>query len=200
MSMAFGSPFGSSDPFSEMLDRFFGTSPASSPPAVQRVPIGRLLTESSHELLGLATQKATENGTSDLDTEHLLWAATQVDPARQLLTRVASMSTRSRPGSPRCCPGRRANRPRSPDSHRRPSAPSPPPTRARRRRECPTSAPSTSSVRSWRTPTPVRPVSCVPRTWTRRSCGAGRTGRPGRRALPPRAGSPRRPWTSSAGI
>lgn len=88
MSMAFGSPFGSSDPFSEMLDRFFGTSPASSPPAVQRVPIGRLLTESSHELLGLATQKATENGTSDLDTEHLLWAATQVDPARRLLTQA----------------------------------------------------------------------------------------------------------------
>ncbi|WP_371776729.1 ATP-dependent Clp protease ATP-binding subunit [Streptomyces sp. NBC_01438] len=88
MSMAFGSPFGSSDPFSEMLDRFFGTSPASSPPAVQRVPIGRLLTESSHELLGLATQKAAENGTSDLDTEHLLWAATQVDPARSLLAQA----------------------------------------------------------------------------------------------------------------
>ncbi|MFE5830379.1 ATP-dependent Clp protease ATP-binding subunit [Streptomyces sp. NPDC056508] len=85
MSMAFGSPFGSSDPFSEMLNRFFGMSPASSPPAVQRVPIGRLLTESSHELLNLATRKAVEEGTSDLDTEHLLWAATQVDPSRRLL-------------------------------------------------------------------------------------------------------------------
>ncbi|AVH94491.1 MULTISPECIES: ATP-dependent Clp protease ATP-binding subunit [Streptomyces] len=85
MSMAFGSPFGSSDPFSEMLNRFFGMSPASSPPAVQRVPIGRLLTESSHELLNLATRKAAEDGTSDLDTEHLLWAATQVDPSRRLL-------------------------------------------------------------------------------------------------------------------
>ncbi|MFC8174489.1 ATP-dependent Clp protease ATP-binding subunit [Streptomyces sp. NPDC057325] len=85
MSMAFGSPFGSSDPFSEMLNRFFGMSPASSPPAVQRVPIGRLLTESSHELLNLATRKAVEDGTSDLDTEHLLWAATRVDPSRRLL-------------------------------------------------------------------------------------------------------------------
>ncbi|MEW1902559.1 ATP-dependent Clp protease ATP-binding subunit [Streptomyces sp. NPDC086147] len=85
MSMAFGSPFGSSDPFSEMLNRFFGMSPASSPPAVQRVPIGRLLTESSHELLNLATRKAVEDGTSDLDTEHLLWAATQVGPSRRLL-------------------------------------------------------------------------------------------------------------------
>ncbi|TDT42071.1 ATP-dependent Clp protease ATP-binding subunit ClpC [Streptomyces sp. BK208] len=77
--------FGSSDPFSEMLNRFFGTSPASSPPAVQRVPIGRLLTDASQELLNLAAQRAVDDGTSDLDTEHLLWAATQVDPARRLL-------------------------------------------------------------------------------------------------------------------
>ncbi|MER6097518.1 ATP-dependent Clp protease ATP-binding subunit [Streptomyces sp. NPDC001728] len=88
MSMAFGSPFGSSDPFSDMLNRFFGMSPASSPPAVQRVPIGRLLTESSHELLNLAARKAVEDGTSDLDTEHLLWAATRVDPSRRLLAQV----------------------------------------------------------------------------------------------------------------
>ncbi|MBL1104243.1 ATP-dependent Clp protease ATP-binding subunit [Streptomyces sp. 5-8] len=86
MSMSFGAPFGSSDPFSELLNRFFGMSPASSPPAVQRVPIGRLLTESSQELLNLAVQRAVEDGTSDLDTEHLLWAATQVDPSRRLLS------------------------------------------------------------------------------------------------------------------
>lgn len=43
--MAFASPSGPSDPFGDLLNRFFGMSPASSPPAVQRVPIGRLLTE-----------------------------------------------------------------------------------------------------------------------------------------------------------
>ncbi|GGS53669.1 ATPase AAA [Streptomyces cinerochromogenes] len=86
--MSFGAPFGSSDPFSEMLNRFFGMSPASSPPAVQRVPIGRLLTESSQELLNLAARRAAEDGTSDLDTEHLLWAATQVAPSRRLLSQV----------------------------------------------------------------------------------------------------------------
>ncbi|GAA2202889.1 ATP-dependent Clp protease ATP-binding subunit [Streptomyces bangladeshensis] len=86
MSMSFGAPFGSSDPFSELLNRFFGMSPASSPPAVQRVPIGRLLTESSQQLLNLAAQRAAEDGTSDLDTEHLLWAATQVAPSRRLLS------------------------------------------------------------------------------------------------------------------
>ncbi|MEU5220039.1 AAA family ATPase [Streptomyces sp. NPDC020807] len=88
MSMAFGSPFGSSDPFSDLLNRFFGMSPASSPPAVQRVPIGRLLTESSRELLNLAARRAAEDGTTDLDTEHLLWATTQVDPSRRLLARA----------------------------------------------------------------------------------------------------------------
>ncbi|MFG3102231.1 ATP-dependent Clp protease ATP-binding subunit [Streptomyces sp. NPDC048182] len=87
MSMSsFG--FGSSDPFSELLNRFFGMSPASSPPAVQRVPIGRLLTESAQELLNLAARRALEDGTGDLDTEHLLWAATKVDPARSLLARA----------------------------------------------------------------------------------------------------------------
>ncbi|MFF3832889.1 ATP-dependent Clp protease ATP-binding subunit [Streptomyces sp. NPDC002458] len=80
--------FGSSDPFSELLNRFFGMSPASSPPAVQRVPIGRLLTESSQELLNLAGRRAVEDGTSDLDTDHLLWAATKVEPARGLLERA----------------------------------------------------------------------------------------------------------------
>ncbi|MFI8370196.1 ATP-dependent Clp protease ATP-binding subunit [Streptomyces sp. NPDC085466] len=87
MSMAFGSSFGPSDPFGDLLNRFFGMSPASSPPAVQRVPIGRLLTESSHELLNTATRKAVADGTTDLDTEHLLWAATQVEPTRRLLAR-----------------------------------------------------------------------------------------------------------------
>jgi ATP-dependent Clp protease ATP-binding subunit ClpC len=89
MSMSsFG--FGSSDPFSDLLNRFFGMSPTSSPPAVQRVPIGRLLTESSQELLNLAARRAVEDGTSDLDTEHLLWAATKVDPARGLLARAGA--------------------------------------------------------------------------------------------------------------
>ncbi|MFI2414757.1 ATP-dependent Clp protease ATP-binding subunit [Streptomyces sp. NPDC018947] len=89
MSMSsFG--FGSPDPFSELFNRFFGMSPTSSPPAVQRVPIGRLLTESSRELLNLAARRALEDGTSDLDTEHLLWAAAQVDPARGLLAQAGA--------------------------------------------------------------------------------------------------------------
>lgn len=80
--------FGPSDPFGDLLNRFFGMSPASSPSAVQRVPIGRLLTESSQELLNLAARRAQQDGSSDLDTEHLLWAATKVEPARSLLARA----------------------------------------------------------------------------------------------------------------
>ncbi|MFF3003985.1 ATP-dependent Clp protease ATP-binding subunit [Kitasatospora sp. NPDC057940] len=81
-------PFGSSDPFSDLLSRFFGMSPMASPPAVQRVPIGRLLSESSQELLGLAAHRAGEDGTSDLDTGHLAWAATRVEPSRRMLERA----------------------------------------------------------------------------------------------------------------
>lgn len=78
------SPFGSGDPFSDLFNRFFGMSPAASPPAVQRVPIGRLLSDSSNELLAAAASRAAADG-ADLDTEHLLWAATRVPAGRQLL-------------------------------------------------------------------------------------------------------------------
>ncbi|MEU1540097.1 ATP-dependent Clp protease ATP-binding subunit [Actinacidiphila glaucinigra] len=78
------SPFGSGDPFSDLFNRFFGMSPAASPPAVQRVPIGRLLSDSSSQLLAAAASRAAADG-ADLDTEHLLWAATRVPAGRQLL-------------------------------------------------------------------------------------------------------------------
>lgn len=65
MTMSSFGSFGGPDPFSEMLNRFFGMSPASSPPQVQRVPIGRLLTESARELIGRATPRAADNGRAD---------------------------------------------------------------------------------------------------------------------------------------
>ena len=85
------SPFGPSpDPFSELLNRFFGMSPGTAPPAVQRVPIGRLLSDAGRELISLASERAAEAGTGDLDTEHLLWASTKVEPARGLLERAGA--------------------------------------------------------------------------------------------------------------
>jgi len=82
--------FGAQEPFSELLGRFFGMSPASSPPAVQRVPIGRLLTDSARELLTQASARARADGSPDLDTEHLLWAATRAEPTRTVLTRAGA--------------------------------------------------------------------------------------------------------------
>ncbi|MFG3259618.1 ATP-dependent Clp protease ATP-binding subunit [Streptomyces sp. NPDC048172] len=82
--------YGSSDPFNELLNRFFGMSPRSSPPAMQRVPIGRLLTDSARELIATASARAQQDGSEDLDTEHLLWACTQVDPARSLLAEAGA--------------------------------------------------------------------------------------------------------------
>ncbi|WP_406402055.1 ATP-dependent Clp protease ATP-binding subunit [Streptomyces uncialis] len=81
---SFGSP-GGPDPFSDLLNRFFGMSPGSAPPAVQRVPIGRLLSDSARELLATASARAEQDGSPDLDTEHLLWAATRTEPTRSLI-------------------------------------------------------------------------------------------------------------------
>src|SRR5687767_7363199 len=85
------SHFGRSrDPFAELLDRFFGMSPAAAPPAVQRVPIGRLLSEAARELIFRASERAAADGVEDLDTGHLLWACTQVEPARGLLAEAGA--------------------------------------------------------------------------------------------------------------
>ena len=93
MSISSSSPFGGfggQDPFGDLLGRFFGMSPASSPPAVQRVPIGRLLTDSARELLTDASVRAQTDGSPDLDTEHLLWAATRAEPTRSVLARAGA--------------------------------------------------------------------------------------------------------------
>ncbi|MFD8939461.1 ATP-dependent Clp protease ATP-binding subunit [Streptomyces sp. NPDC059578] len=86
---SFGSP-GGPDPFSELLNRFFGMSPGTAPPAVQRVPIGRLLSESARELLATASARAEKDGSADLDTEHLLWAATRTEPTRALIAQAGA--------------------------------------------------------------------------------------------------------------
>ncbi|WAM00480.1 ATP-dependent Clp protease ATP-binding subunit [Streptomyces sp. Je 1-369] len=53
------------------------------------MPIGRLLSDASQELLAAAGGRAAEDG-ADLDTVHLLWAATQVEPGRQLLAQAGA--------------------------------------------------------------------------------------------------------------
>jgi ATP-dependent Clp protease ATP-binding subunit ClpC len=71
-------PFGSgefgSSPFDEFLARFFG-GPVQRRPA-QRIDIGQLMTEQARELVRDAATQAAQWGDTDLDTDHLLWAAT----------------------------------------------------------------------------------------------------------------------------
>jgi ATP-dependent Clp protease ATP-binding subunit ClpC len=77
-------------PFTDMFNRFLGLNPGSGPPAIERVPIGRLLSDKARELLALAAKRAADDGSADLDTDHLLWAATQLEPSRTALAQAGA--------------------------------------------------------------------------------------------------------------
>ncbi len=81
-------PFGSGDlgasPFDDIFARFFGGAVPQRP--AQRIDIGQLLTEQARELVRDAATQAARWGDPDLDTDHLLWAATRQDSVRRLLT------------------------------------------------------------------------------------------------------------------
>ncbi|HEY8374148.1 MAG TPA: ATP-dependent Clp protease ATP-binding subunit [Pseudonocardiaceae bacterium] len=86
-----GRAFGS--PFDELIQRFFGGDPFSGtnpPRPVQRVDLSRLLSQQARELIRRAAEQAAEWGSPDLDTEHLLWAATQLPAARRLLQQAGA--------------------------------------------------------------------------------------------------------------
>ncbi|MEU4701205.1 ATP-dependent Clp protease ATP-binding subunit [Nonomuraea dietziae] len=85
-------PFGSffDDPFrgfEQLSGRVFGGMDAWPPtrPSVQRVDVGRLLSESARQLLARAVQIAADRGAPDLDVVDLLAAATEEEPGRALL-------------------------------------------------------------------------------------------------------------------
>ena len=81
-------PFGSDDlgpsHFDDIFSRFFGNAAQQRP--VQRVDIGQLLTDQARELVRDAATQASRWGDPDLDTDHLLWAATRQEPVRRLLS------------------------------------------------------------------------------------------------------------------
>ena len=81
-------PFGSGDlgasPFDDIFARFFGGAAPQRP--AQRIDIGQLMTEQARELVRDAATQAARWGDPDLDTDHLLWAATRQEPVRRLLT------------------------------------------------------------------------------------------------------------------
>jgi ATP-dependent Clp protease ATP-binding subunit ClpC len=75
--------------FDDFLARFLAGG-GQVPQPMQRVDITRMMSQEARELLATAAAKAADLGSPDLDTEHLLWAATQREPLRQLLARAGA--------------------------------------------------------------------------------------------------------------
>jgi ATP-dependent Clp protease ATP-binding subunit ClpC len=96
------------DPFDEFLARFLGG--AGQP--VRRIDLARLMSQDARELVAAAAEQAAALGSTDLDTEHLLWAIAHREPLRQLLSRAsadpaalaAEIDQRGRRGEPRAEP------------------------------------------------------------------------------------------------
>lgn len=78
-----------SDPWDEFLARYFGRGEGGRRPA-HRVDITRLMTADAREMLADAARRAAERHSSDLDTDHLLWAALQRESLRELVRRAGA--------------------------------------------------------------------------------------------------------------
>ncbi|MEQ4303525.1 ATP-dependent Clp protease ATP-binding subunit [Plantactinospora sp. B6F1] len=76
------------DPWDEFLARYFGRG--ESRRQGQRVDITRLMTADAREMLADAARRAAQANSSDLDTDHLLWAALQREPLRDLIGRAGA--------------------------------------------------------------------------------------------------------------
>jgi ATP-dependent Clp protease ATP-binding subunit ClpC len=76
-------------PFDDFIARLYGAGQGPPRPG-QRVDITRLMSGPARELLGAAATLVAERGGSDLDTEHLLWAAARLEPTRQMLARAGA--------------------------------------------------------------------------------------------------------------
>jgi ATP-dependent Clp protease ATP-binding subunit ClpC len=87
--MSMGQDFGDfgPDPWDEFLARYFGRGEGRRP---QRVDITRLMSADARELLADAARRAAQTSTNDLDTDHLLWAAMQREPLRDLVRRAGA--------------------------------------------------------------------------------------------------------------
>ncbi|MFC4372819.1 ATP-dependent Clp protease ATP-binding subunit [Nocardia halotolerans] len=78
----------SSDPFDDIFQRFFGSGMSSKPP-VQRIDLGRLMTDNAKLLVGSARAAAQEWGNPEITPEHLLYAATEAEPGRSIIAELS---------------------------------------------------------------------------------------------------------------
>jgi ATP-dependent Clp protease ATP-binding subunit ClpC len=90
----------------DLFARFFGAGEPRRP--AYRVDITRLMSAEARQMLVDAARRAAETGSPDLDTDHLLWAALQRDPMRDMLRRsgaepdvLAAQLERAPTGEPR---------------------------------------------------------------------------------------------------
>ncbi|TSD98116.1 AAA family ATPase [Skermania sp. ID1734] len=72
------------DFFDDVFQRFFGPGSRARPP-VQRVDLGRLLTDSAKQLVAEARQAAQDWGSAEITPEHLLYAAASNEPTRDVI-------------------------------------------------------------------------------------------------------------------
>src|SRR4051794_3764555 len=72
------------NPFDDFFGRYLGGQPR------QRVDLTQFLSQRARELINDAAQRATETGSPDLDTDHLLWALARDEPTRTLLARTGA--------------------------------------------------------------------------------------------------------------
>jgi ATP-dependent Clp protease ATP-binding subunit ClpC len=89
MSGLFGPEGFGPSPFDDFLARISGAEPGS-PRRGNRIDITRLMTAPARELLSVAATQAAEHDGANLDTSQLLWAATKLEPTRQLLDRAGA--------------------------------------------------------------------------------------------------------------
>ncbi|MEU3271959.1 ATP-dependent Clp protease ATP-binding subunit [Saccharomonospora sp. NPDC006951] len=87
MTGFFGSDSGPS-PFDQFLAQFFGNAMPGRPP--QAVGITRLMSEQALALVSEAVEKSREWGGNELDSLHLLWAATRSPGSRELIQRAGA--------------------------------------------------------------------------------------------------------------
>jgi len=73
-------------PWDELFSRFFGMGERP----IYRVDLGRLMSAEAKELVTDAARHAAEASEVDLDTDHLLWAALQREPLRELVRRAGA--------------------------------------------------------------------------------------------------------------
>ncbi|MEV0494137.1 ATP-dependent Clp protease ATP-binding subunit [Streptomyces atratus] len=78
------------DPLGDFLSQFLGTGQGGKPPDPRHIDLSRLLSGPARQLVTVAASYASQHGSTDLDTEHLLRAALSTEPTRRMVSRAGA--------------------------------------------------------------------------------------------------------------